>query len=295
MEDKKKNITIKTYQDIINSCNSTGWQKLLKEIDILLYTTVKQDDDMLILIDGEEGAGKSKLMRILGKYCQLRLKDWGFEVPFDVNNIHFDLDEYIKTSNEAQDNGIKGFPNILDESRMVANRKRSNSKSSVLFTNFLSECRSANQPHFIALPAFHDIDSNIVLWRSKFIIHITKIFIEDDNSPVGYSLERGGFKIFSDWNKIKNAYYNRWRYVYPRKADYTGKFPNIEVIDIDSYNDKKNEYKKKKYENSKENSQPTKKEQIIDMLKAGNNVQEIIKELKCDKAYVYTVKKYIET
>lgn len=272
----------------IETFNSRGWKQLLKEVDILLYTALKQDDDCLIIVDGEEGSGKSKLMRILAYYVHLKSIEWGYSNTWTVNNIHFDLPDYIDFSNDRESLGEKGTPNVLDESRKVASRKAANTKEVRRFTDFLSECRGANQVHIVGLPAFHDLDSNIVLWRARLIIHVVKKFVEDEISPTGYSLERGNFRLYSDWKKIKNAYYNRWKYVYPQKADSYGKFPNLETIDIDQYQKKKTEFKRKKYGSDEE--QNGLKDRIVEMLDEKIPVRNIVQSLNCTKQYVYDVR-----
>ncbi len=61
----------------------------------------------------------------------------GKEMDNVVTSSGISLDVHI--DNEKQ----KGYIHILDESRAVANRKRSTSKGNLGFTNYLSECRSS--------------------------------------------------------------------------------------------------------------------------------------------------------
>lgn len=226
----------------------------LDQLDIYLYSIMYKDDDLVILFDGPEGAGKSKIMRVLAGYCTQKIRSWGFNLPdFGVDNIHFDLKDYQTASEKAAKKGIKGWINVLDEGRKVANRRSAMKPDTIMFTNFLSECRSSNQIHFIALPAFHDIDGNIAVWRQKFIVHIEKKYIKnnDPNIPVPVILTRGYFKVYAKQSKIKWCYYHKVKYIYPKVGDYEGRFKELlaytDTVDIEAYNAKKDEFRTKKY------------------------------------------------
>lgn len=221
-------------------------KKLKQNIDLYLEACLFRDDDVVLLFDGAEGAGKSKLMRQIAKYIQLRMKKWGVEIPFSADNIHFDPKTLMQSA--IKNENTKGWINILDEGRRGANRKRSMSNSNVEYTNYLSECRSANHIHLIALPAYHDIDSYVVLWRTKFVIHCDKYFKPDKDSRSGFSLIRGSYRVYSNDKALKNMYFFKIRYTYPRKCLFEGVFENVETLDdVQVYEDKKAEHRRITY------------------------------------------------
>lgn len=215
-------------------------KRLKKELDILLNFVLNSDDDIVLVIDGEEGAGKSKLARQICTYAQMQLKK-GFTVK---SNIHFDLNEYVDTSLES---GLYWI-NLLDESRKILNKKRSMGKDTVRFTNYLSECRSMRQLHILVVPSFHDLDSYIVNWRMKFMIQVLKDIRPDESSPTGYKLVRGNY-VIHDKHSCRSYYNNpEMRYRHPKfqKTDIC-QFSDHEVVDEKEYKAKKHEYTVEKY------------------------------------------------
>ena len=236
----------------------------LRELDVYLYSTMYDDEDLVILFDGYEGTGKSKVMRVVAQYCINKVRSWGFKVPnLSIDNIHFDLESYVKTAETMNKNKVKGWVNILDESRMIANRKSSMSKSAVAFTNYMSECRSSNQIHFIALPAFHDIDSYIAIWRQKFVVHLEKKYIdnEDEKLDIDSVLTRGYFKIFADQRKLTHCYFHKVKYTYPKSPDFNGKFSSIlryadPLPNLKEYEEKKAKFRLSKYGDGENEAAP---------------------------------------
>lgn len=248
---KNEQLTIKTSFGEIN-INSNLAGTLNAYIDAI----VKYNQDVVIMFDGAEGAGKSTLMRQVGAYCQWYLhKAHKINIPFSVDNIHFNLDDYIKAAidNDKQ----KGFIHILDESRAVANRKRSTSSGNLSFTNFLSECRSSGHIHLVALPAFHDLDSYIAIHRCQFLVNIRKFFRQSGKTEQGvpiFELVLGTYRVFINDNTLKAMYFHKMRYIYPKKAVFVGQFDNNDVININDYEEKKRLERAKKFLDEKKES-----------------------------------------
>ena len=224
--------------------------RLKKELDIYL-SACKQDDDFLIIVDGAEGAGKSVLMQQIGYYCAQTLG-----TKFTTDNIHFTLKEYIDSSITGEFYRV----NVLDESRKILNKKASMGKESRKFTNYLSECRKRRQVHIMGLPAYHELDKNVVLWRSKMVIHVLKYFVEDASDVSGYKLRRGDFKVYMTDEYLKKCYL--YPYAYPKKWHVKGSFRPANVIDKEAYESKKDDNLFKKYHSSVEEEQLTKREQM---------------------------------
>lgn len=222
-------------------------EKLLRDIMIPLMQVKHRNQDMVIVIDGLEGSGKSTLARQIGALCAYKLGG-----SFTIDDIHFDLNTYFKKSSQ----GPKFQVNLMDETRAVLNRKRSMSKDAVNFTNYLSECRKGNQIHIICLPAFHDLDINITLWRMRMLFHCDVYekfsggsFLDWNN----YQLIQGEFKIFDTSNKnMVNKYVttSTYKYRYP-KPHSEAKFQNIEVFsdeELATYEARKDKAREHRYE-----------------------------------------------
>jgi hypothetical protein len=259
----------------------------LKELDVYLESLLFQNEDLVILFEGYEGTGKSKVMRVVAQYCISRLNEWGANLPpLSVDNIHFDLKDYINKAEEMNKQRVKGWVNILDESRKVANRKNSMSRETVAFTNYLSECRSSCQIHFIGLPSYHDIDSYIAIWRQKFIISLEKKYKKDEESKSGMRLHRGYFKIFADQRQITYCYYHKVKYMKPKNIAFQGKFSDalgwLDPIYQEEYEKKKEEFREKKYAESDPDVTPHEakksdkyKKAVIEMYKLIRNNSEL--------------------
>lgn len=222
--------------------------KLALTLNAWIDAIYKYNQDIVVVFDGAEGAGKSTLMRQVGAYCQYYIKQkHKIDVPFGIENIKFDLDDYTKSAISLEDK--KGQIHDLDESRAVANRKRSTSKGNVGFTNYLSECRSAGHIHLIALPAYHDLDSYVAIWRCSFLINVEKYFRktgEENGVPI-YELVLGEYRVFLNDTKLKAMYYHKMKYLYPKKPVFSGRFSNVAIVDEQAYEEKKREARAKRY------------------------------------------------
>jgi len=220
-------------------------KSLVHELNIAL-DVCRQDDDFVIVVDGKEGAGKSKLVRQIGYYLA---KNSNFE--FSLDNIHFASDPYQESSEKSD---IVGWVNVLDESRSSLNKKRSMSKANVQFTTYFSECRDKNQIHIIVLPAYHDLDDYIALWRAKLIIHVLKSFKEDEKAETlsKLTLDRGQYVLFNP--DQMQTYYQKstkfGKYAYPTwRKEQIYYFNDFEVLDdVESYKQKKATWRDKKRE-----------------------------------------------
>jgi energy-coupling factor transporter ATP-binding protein EcfA2 len=207
----------------------------LSELLIRAKNEIKKDDDIVILVVGPEGVGKSKLRDLIGGFWEHITG-----VKFTIDNIHFTTTEYMKFA-------LKQPPFTFishDEARRDLNTKRSMAKIAVNFTNYMSECRDNNQIHCLILPAFSDIDKYIALWRVKMIIEVGK----KKNSKSG-EYERGLFRIIKTVSKKKLAYFHQNKYSkFPRSmVAFTGTFKDNDIIDKDVYKKKKQQFKEVKY------------------------------------------------
>jgi len=218
----------------------------LNNLDIWL-DAIEDNDDLVLIFDGPERSGKSKRLRQVARYCANYLGS-----KFDESNIHFDVQDYMDFSIESPEKSIV----VLDEARKQLNKKRSNSRLAVKFTDFLSECGKYNQVHLIALPAYHDLDKYLIDWRSKGVYHIHKEYEKDDGKKSGYKLKRGTFTFFINDSYLRKSYL--FPYSYPKKWACRGRFSDIEVLtpqELKRYDDKKDDNIEKKYHSKSEEEQ----------------------------------------
>lgn len=229
--------------------NNTKWslsKKSKAELDRCLEDVKTHEMDLLIVLDGKEGVGKSFSARGVAMYCATYLG-----TTFGVENIEFDIMQYVE-------NSLKGGQfrvNVLDEGRKALGRAK-RTKEVNFFLDYLSECRSKQQIHIILVPAFHDLSSYIVRWRMRMLFHFRKSYVNNPN-PEGMKLmKRGEFKLFSSFTNLNYEYENR-TYKYPKFYDDWNWWSNKEVFApeaVVAYNDKKDKYTIKKYGSGVENS-----------------------------------------
>lgn len=245
-----------------NGINWSMHKGLKANLDILLNDVKNSKMDLVIIIDGPEGLGKSFMARGVGMYCATRLG-----IPFSPNDIQFDLAPYISESLKAARDGIKHKINLLDEARKVLNRARGGSGSNVKFTNYLSECRALGQVHIILAPAFHDLDKYLVLWRMSILIHCVKNYKQDPESETGVSLYRGEYKAFVNAAGGKKALNTCWEmknYTYPHAWEVHAMWPSTEVFtseQLERYEKKKFNATLNKYYSEEEDAELKKKEE----------------------------------
>lgn len=226
-----------------------NWQK---NLDILL-DAMKENDDLVLVVDGKERAGKSFRIRQIARYCADYLG-----TKFTDENVFFTLQEYIDFSLASPFYTVC----VLDEGRNVLSRKSSMSKSNKKFTNYLSECGKRRQVHIIAAPAYHDLDRNVITWRCKGVVHLHKWFEEDSTTKSGYRLKRGSYTFYmNDENLIRQYEYP---YFYPKHYEVKDSFSNVEVFTVEElkrYEDKKDVNMEKKYHSKYEEEEMTQYEQ----------------------------------
>jgi len=257
----------------IKEINAYLPDKLKHDIDILLDDVIDGEMDLVLILDGKEGSGKSFDARLIGKYISTIT-----HTPFSVDNIHFSTDKYIQFSESKP----KFTINVLDESREALNKKRGMSKSNIGFTNWLSENRDKQQIHIIVLPAIHDLDSYVSIWRMKILIHKLLGHIRSDTSRSGYALKRGYFRVYENTNNLQQVMFNKQKYgyyAYPKKFKYQRKIKYSEVFsdnELKLYKEKKARERKAKYDGSKNAKEDKYKKVIYNMNKKGNLSQEEI-------------------
>lgn len=226
-------------------------EKVKVNLDILLNDVKTADMDLVIVIDGGEGTGKSFMARGVAMYCATVL-----DSPFGIDDIYFDAQSYINGSLETGSFKKAGYHkiNILDEGRHVLNRKRGMSSMNVNFTNYLSECRSLGQVHIILCPAMHDLDKNIIMWRMNLLLHNVKKYVSSKKSEVGLKMQRGTYYLYTSRNSIGYCY-ETFGYKYPNRWEARGQWCPVEVfsqVQMMEYDNKKDAATIQKYKTKRE-------------------------------------------
>lgn len=206
---------VKVFQDTDKEFYMDGY---LKQILDTAKKEIQKNWDMVFLIDGMEGSGKSVLTMQMAYYCDPTLT---------VDRIVFNDDDFKKAITEA-----KPFQAIhYDEAYQGLNSRSAMSKVNKSIVQMLTVIRAKQLFIFIVLPSFFDLDKYVAIWRTRALINV--YHTED--------FQRGFFKYYSHGDKKKlylggKKYYN-YSLVRP---EFRGHFPDFYPVDKELYKEKKN-------------------------------------------------------
>lgn len=180
-------------------------------------SVIKKDWDMVFVIDGSEGSGKSVLAMQSAKFC---------DPTFSVERVAFTANEF----REAVINAAQYQAVVFDEAYRGLNSRAAMSMVNRILIQMLAEIRQKNLFVFVVMPCFFDLDKYVALWRSRALVHVY----------VGDNFERGFFLFFNQERK-KQLYINGKKfYTYSKpKANFFGRFTNHYPIDEQDYRKKK--------------------------------------------------------
>lgn len=125
---------------------------------------IKKDWDFIFCIDGRERSGKSTLAIQLAFYCDPTL---------DLSRIVFSAREFEKAVLNS-----KPFQAIIyDEAYTGMYSRSSMTLINKALNTMIAEIGQKNLFIFIVMPAFHDLDKQIAIWRTSALFHVyTKDF-----------------------------------------------------------------------------------------------------------------------
>lgn len=191
---------------------------------------MNQDMDFVILVDGNEGSGKSVLAMQIAQFLDID----------GIIDINTQLCFYPEEVKKAILN-LKKFKAIVwDEARRGLNRRRSTEKVNIEMTDLFAECRQHNLFLVVVMPSFYDMDMNLAVWRSRALVHV---WYDWNHQDIDKPLRRGYFRFYSEQGK-KKLYCDRLlrrMYKYPllRGDCFDATFTNYYVVDEEQYRMKK--------------------------------------------------------
>ena len=151
---------------------------LEEELKRIKTAVIKRDRDYVLIIDGEEGSGKSVLAQQIGQYL---------DPNFNLDSIVFNADQFIGRLKNAP----KFSCVLLDEAYNSANARASLSEVNRSLISVATEMRQRNLFVIIVIPSFFDLDKYFALWRCRALIHV---YFANDGS-------RGRYIIFPKTKK----------------------------------------------------------------------------------------------
>ena len=180
---------------------------------------IKKDWDMIFIIDGYEGSGKSVLAQQVAKFC---------DSEFNVDRVCFTPEQFIKVVTNCPKFGAI----VFDEAMTGLSSRAAMSEINRMLVAVLAEIRQKNLFVLIVMPCFFEMDKYAAVWRSRALFHVY----------TGKNMERGFFSFYGQ-DKKKDLYvFGKKFYSYKQvKPNFRGRFTKGYTIDEDIYRAKKYE------------------------------------------------------
>ena len=198
-------------------------------LELWRNAVINQDIDCFVLVDGKEGAGKSVHGLQVAHFLDIDRK--------------IDLDKQVCFTPEAVKKAITELPKfkaiVYDEAKRGLNRRRSTENTNIELTELFAECRQNNLFLVVIMPAFHDLDMNVAVFRSRVLLHV---YYKWNTQTRDNPLLRGYARFYNEEAK-KYIYCNkaiRQQYRHPRHKDsFDYGFPHHYVVDEKEYRARK--------------------------------------------------------
>ena len=191
-----------------------------KELDRIKDDVYTKDRDFVMVIDGEEGCGKSVLGQQIGKYL---------DPHFTMDNITFNSTQFLEAIKKTR----KRSCIILDEAYSSASARGALTEINRSMVAVATEMRQRNLFVIIIMPSFFDLDKYFALWRCRCLFHV---YFSSEG-------KRGRYVLFPKTAKkmlylLGKKFYN---YNKPRSPYPVCRFNNFYTVDEKEYRLKKQE------------------------------------------------------
>jgi len=182
----------------------------------IMKDAIKEDWDMVIVVDGIEGSGKSVLAQQVAKEA---------DPSFNIDRIVFNPKKFVKAIEKAG----KYEAIVYDEAYGGLNTRQVLSQTNRALVSMMAEIRQKNLFVIIVLPCFFELDKYVAVWRSRALIHVYTD-----------GFKRGLFRFYNQARK-KNMYINGKKTYDYRKGihNFHGRFLNQYTVDEAEYRAKK--------------------------------------------------------
>jgi len=191
----------------------------------LMVKRMKSKRDVVLLVDGHEGEGKSNIACMICSYIA--------EITgrtYTVDNIFFDIKDMTDFAKQGKEKVIH-----WDEGALGGLASDWWNKNQKLFVKLLMVARKKQHFFVICVPKFYKLNEYLACDRSIGLVHVYSA----DN------LERGRFTYYND-NK-KDVLYDNWKRkhkkTYKFNYNFHGRFSDClkHLVDEDKYEEKKDE------------------------------------------------------
>jgi len=194
---------------------------------------MKKDDDVVLIVDGKEGIGKSVFAMRIGHF---------------MSEGKLNLDDLCCTPKQFKERTMKSKKYdvvIFDEAYLGLASEDTMRSYNRLLKKMLVTCRQMNLCLILVLPSVFDLNKYAVLHRSDGLLHCFK-----------YKGSRGFFSFYNQ-KTLQQLYIRGKRYYqYKMRSNFFGRFTNFYPVDEEKYRKKKWDSQKKYMEMTDDASIP---------------------------------------
>ncbi len=189
---------------------------------------LKKDNDLVWIVDGLEGSGKSVFAMQVAKVL---------DPSFDLERVCMSPEEFTKAILKAK----KGQCVVFDEAFTGLSSRASLTEINKLLVSLMMEMRQKNLFVIIVMPTFFMLDKYVALFRARGLFHV---YLKRG--------KRGRWVYFN--NKKKKLLYLMGRKLYDYskpKSKFRGRFMDVYTINEVTYREKKQDALMKKSRSTK--------------------------------------------
>ena len=233
--------------------------RLKEKLDLMIHR-MKSGKDNLVLIDGDEGDGKTNMSFLVAYYVAHTCNR-----EFGLKNVFFDLDELIEFAIHTKKQVI-----VWDEGALGGLASEWWNKNQKKFIKLMMIARKKQHFWLVNIPKFFKLNEYFVIDRSIGLIHVY-MHNETSHGYFVYFNQRQKEKLWEDWKKTRVRGYKKW-------WNFHGRF--VLFLENDRF---KHVINPVEYDKKKDNAimsiaqEPEKKENRTDMLMRDQYVQLLLK------------------
>ena len=200
----------------------------LKEKADLMIARMKHGKDNLVLIDGDEGDGKSNMSMLFGYYVAHTCNR-----EFNLDHIFFDLDKLIEYAIQTKEQVI-----IWDEGALGGLASEWWNKNQKKFIKLLMIARKRKHFWIVNIPKFFKLNEYFVIDRSVGLIHVYMRGGTEHGRFVYFNQVQKE-KLWETWKKTRVRSYKKWYSFHGSFNMFLGRDIFKDVIDDVEYDKKK--------------------------------------------------------
>lgn len=197
---------------------------LKERLDLMIKRMTQGNKDNLLLIDGNEGDGKTNMELAIAYYVAYETKR-----EFNLDHVFFDIEKLMEFGQKTSEQII-----CWDEGALGGLALEWWNKNQRKFLKFLMVARKKKHFFVICIPKFFKLNEYLVVDRSIGLVHV---YMRNgiEHGRFVYFNERQKEKLYQDWRKkhIRN---------YKMLYNFRGSFPmtmGLGIVDEKAYEDKK--------------------------------------------------------